>query len=114
MKNKQPAGDDLVDSIHKVMHGVKPVEHAKKHIEVANKKVADVQANELGKAYDISGDLNKNKPIDPPGEKHEDDTEKDVVETDPTKKISFADYAKNDEIRRSHLRRAKIHYHSKN
>lgn len=138
MNNKQPSGDDLIDSIHKVIHGVKPSDPAKHHINVANKKVDDVEANVLNKSYDISGDLDKDKPIDipgvefdydadeddleyikhkmgmdTPGEKHEDDTEKDVVETDPTKKVSFSDYAKNDELRRQFLRRAKIKHYTK-
>lgn len=133
--NKHISAEELVDAIHNVMKGTKPVDHAKHHSAVANKKVADVQSNVLNKSYDISGDLDKEKPIDvpgvefdydadeddleyikhkmgmdTPGEKHEDDTEKDVIEKDPTKKISFSEYVKNDDIRRSHLRRAKINY----
>lgn len=125
---------ELADKIQAILKGTKPTEHAKDHIDVANRRL---NSPELHKSYDISGDNDSEKSIDEPGvefdfdndeddleyikhkmgmddpkEVHKSDETKDKEEKEPAKfkknKMSFSDYAKNDEIRRTHLRMAKI------
>lgn len=76
--NKQTSSEDLADAIHSVMKGVKPVEHAKQHIDIANKKIAS--PNEIHKHYDISGDLDKDKELSKPGVKLDQDADEDDLE----------------------------------
>jgi hypothetical protein len=134
---KQVPGEDLLAAINSIMAGKKPAEHAQANIDVANKKIKN--RDEIHKQYDISGDLDPDKDIDQPGVEydfdadqddleyvkhkmgmdepgvvHKDDTEKDVIEKDPTKKkLSFSEFMKNQVMRRSHIRRAKIKQYTK-
>lgn len=76
--NKKISSEDLADAIHSIMKGIKPVEHAKQHIDIANKKMAN--PDEIHKHYDISGDLDKDKELSKPGVKFDQDADEDDLE----------------------------------